>query len=536
MSLSRRNSFIFPILGGLLLSLAYTQLGIGWVLLIAIVPFLIVEEYIFENREQYRTIALFIRIFPGFLLLNIISISWIWYATAAGSIFAVIWNTTLMCLVFLLYHKVRLNLGRKEASIALVVFWICFEFIYLRVTLSFPWLLLGNGFANNVTWIQWYDITGVLGGTLWVLVINLLIFEIVRLLMIDKKITSQIWKYIIGFGIVFLVPLTYSYIKYYTWEEKGDKYDVVVLQPNIDPYHTKFHGSVLDQQYIMMNLADSLMDENVDYVVFPETALPYYLDDDSLLFENHLGIKTMHEFNSKYPKTKFIIGLTSRHFYYDDSNLSSTAHAYDDFWFDEYNSTCQIDTAHTHQLYFKSKLVPGVETLPLVDKWKWLNDLIINLGGIRNSLGFQEERTAFYSPQDSCAVGTPICYESIYGEFVSKFVRNGANFLFIMTNDGWWRDTPGYKQHAMFARIRAIENRRSVARSANTGISMIINQRGDVLDSRGWWVKDALRGDIQANKELSFYTKYGDFLGRISLVISLLILLHLLVYRVKRRK
>jgi len=124
------------------------------------------------------------------------------------------------------------------------------------------------------------------------------------------------------------------------------------------------------------------------------------------------------------------------------------------------------------------------------------------------------------NPDDSVAVGTPICYESIYGEFVTGFVRNGANLLFIMTNDGWWKDTPGYRQHAMYARLRAIENRRSIARSANTGISYLINQKGEILDSRAWWIEDAFRGKIQANNKLSFYSRFGDYLGRISLFVS----------------
>ena len=162
--------------------------------------------------------------------------------------------------------------------------------------------------------------------------------------------------------------------------------------------------------------------------------------------------------------------------------------------------------------------------------------MIINLGGARNSLTGQAQRSVFINPQDSIAIGTPICYESIYGEFLTEFVRNGANFLFVVTNDGWWKDTPGYKQHAMFSRIRAIENRRSIARSANTGISSLINQKGEVLDSRGWWVEDVIRGEIHANESHTFYSRYGDYIGRISLFVAVLILLHLIAYRLMNKR
>ncbi len=107
----------------------------------------------------------------------------------------------------------------------------------------------------------------------------------------------------------------------------------------------------------------------------------------------------------------------------------------------------------------------------------------------------------------------------------------GADFLFIITNDGWWRDTPGYKQHNSFARIRAIENRRSVARSANTGISSLIDQRGRELARAGWWERTGLRGNLNKNDHLTFYTKHGDFLGRIATLLTVILILYSIVFR-----
>ena len=122
-----------------------------------------------------------------------------------------------------------------------------------------------------------------------------------------------------------------------------------------------------------------------------------------------------------------------------------------------------------------------------------------------------------------------ICYESIFGEYVTGYVQKGAELIFIITNDGWWKNTPGYKQHMSFARLRAIETRRSIARSANTGISCFINQRGDVSQPTGWWVDAAIKGTINANDEITFYVKYGDYIARISLFVSALLLLNLVV-------
>jgi apolipoprotein N-acyltransferase len=117
-----------------------------------------------------------------------------------------------------------------------------------------------------------------------------------------------------------------------------------------------------------------------------------------------------------------------------------------------------------------------------------------------------------------------ICYESVFGEFFARFVRNGARVMFIITNDGWWGNTPGHRQHFDFASLRAIETRRSIARSANTGISAFINQRGDDLDATGYWVPAAIKGSINANREITFYVRHGDYLARMSSVLSIVLL------------
>jgi apolipoprotein N-acyltransferase len=137
--------------------------------------------------------------------------------------------------------------------------------------------------------------------------------------------------------------------------------------------------------------------------------------------------------------------------------------------------------------------------------------------------GTQKDRGVFFSAVDSTGIGPIICYESVYGEFVTGYVKNGANLLFVITNDGWWGDTPGYHQHAAFSSLRAIETRRSLARSANTGISCLINQRGDIFQKLGWWKRGAIKGTLNANRKLTYYVKNGDYIGRTACIFSILI-------------
>jgi apolipoprotein N-acyltransferase len=149
--------------------------------------------------------------------------------------------------------------------------------------------------------------------------------------------------------------------------------------------------------------------------------------------------------------------------------------------------------------------------------------MAIDMGGTSGSLGTQEERTVFFDATHKVMIAPIICYESIFGEFVSEYVKNGASLIFIITNDGWWKDTPGYKQHFSYGRMRAIETRRCIARSANTGISCFINQRGDILQPTEWWKDAVIKGSLQINTEETFYVKLGDVIGRTSFYLSILL-------------
>lgn len=105
----------------------------------------------------------------------------------------------------------------------------------------------------------------------------------------------------------------------------------------------------------------------------------------------------------------------------------------------------------------------------------------------------------------------------------------------IISNDGWWRDTPGYRYLFAYSRLRAVETRRSIARSANTGISGFIDQRGDVSGKLGWDVRDTSTRSLATNDRMTFYTRYGDLIGRIGCYVFILSMLYFMAYRIKRR-
>jgi apolipoprotein N-acyltransferase len=236
---------------------------------------------------------------------------------------------------------------------------------------------------------------------------------------------------------------------------------------------------------------------------------------------------------TQYPNMRLMSGLTSLAAYPSKEAASGTARFREGIgYYDVYNAAVHVGGATApFQLYHKSKLVPGVEKVP-----GWLNSALgtINLGGVVGSYGSQEHRAVFrpFGAVDSALRVAPvICYESVYSDYVSEYVRRGATLIGIITNDGWWSDSPGYKQHLTYGRLRAIETRRDIARSANTGVSAFINQRGDIVQQTGWWVPAVSRYTVHLNDELTFYTRHGELLGHAMQVLAGLLLVFVVVRR-----
>ena len=176
----------------------------------------------------------------------------------------------------------------------------------------------------------------------------------------------------------------------------------------------------------------------------------------------------------------------------------------------------------------------GVEKVPFSNVFPQLEQLSINNGGASGTLGIEDYAQVLTSRGITFA--PVVCYESIYGGFISEQCKKGAELIFIITNDGWWGNTPGYKQHLAFARLRAIENRKSIARSANTGTSCFINQRGDVIKKTEWWKEASIKSSLKRNSIKTFYSMNGDIIGR-NLGAAATILFFYTVYLFfKRRK
>lgn len=416
-------------------------------------------------------------------------------------------GSLLMTIAFWLYYRLRLIATKMVSYLGLICFWIGYEYLHQTWDLAFPWMNLGNGFAQAHYLVQWYEYTGVYGGTLWVLISNILLFETYKAFRAGeiKKMKLASW----ATGIA-LVPIIVSLGIYFGYEEASNPANVVVVQPNIDPYEKfgSLPASVQIEQMIW--LSDSLGQSNTEFFIWPETAISEDTEEKTVRLQPNF--LTIQNFLAKYKNGNLISGIESYSFY--DSAKTSTARPFQDtpLYWDVFNAAIFIENSPKVQFYHKSKLVPGVEQTPFSSALGFLKPAFAAFGGSSGSYGKQDEPSVFYS-QSGIGAAPVICYESIWGEYVAQYVKKDAQFISIITNDGWWGNTSGKDQHLQYAKLRAIETRRWVARSANTGISAFINQRGDITQQTEWWVPDALKQDINLNEEFTFYVKHGDYLA-----------------------
>ena len=516
------------VLSGLLIAAAWPVRGLAPLAFVAFVPLLYLQEKGYSFWISSLT----------FLIWNALTTWWVWKTTAVGTIGMIALNSLFMTTVFWAYHFVKSRFyGDNKGYYLLIIFVLAFEYLHLHWQINWPWLNLGNVFSHYHTWVQWYSVTGIAGGTVWVLLANIMIYRYLfagdfstslRCGRNDKNIQTSFRAKrsvaekspaIIILCVLF-IPLIISKIQYHTYKESGSDVEIVVVQPNLDPYSEEFSlnpREILDRN---LSVATPLVTENTRFVVSPESAI----QEDIWLgrIDKYYSIKELRRFIKQYPNTCYVIGMSTDGPVPagEEKDFAARKFGNVDKYFYSYNTAALI-TSDSIQLYHKSRLTPGAEAMPSWWFLRMLKDSALDLGGTVGTL--KKDSEARVLSFDNHKVGTLICYESVFGEYVTEFVKKDADMLFVITNDGWWGDSPGHKQHLEFSKLRAIETRRSIARSANTGISGYINQRGDIIEQSNYWEQTALRNTIKTNDKLTFYVRYGDYLYKISVFLTALL-------------
>ena len=514
-------------LTGLLLYAAWPESPLTLLIFIAFIPLLWLE------RQGIRRARFFGWVYLSMLIWNIGATWWIWNSTGPGAAGAILANSLLMCVPWLGFHWIRSRMGNAIGYSALVLFWLSFEYFHLQNWgLSWPWLTLGNAFASHPQWVQWYQFTGTSGGSLWILVVNMLAFQWLWQLAKHRSFTP---RPLIAALALLILPIFLCWVARSDDEKiKVPFQNIVIVQPNIDPYEKVVTGTFEAQLQKLIRLSESAIDTNTRLVVWPETALV----GENLGFEedyvkkNYI-LRPLWDFLARHPQLNLLSGLESYRIFDDKQSSTAIRFVDADKYYESYNAAAIFDTGGLVQSYHKSRLVPGVETLPFF--LRFLTPLFEKFGGTTGGYTGQPERDPLRTTNGSFIIAPAVCYESIYGEFLSGFSKNGADLIAIITNDGWWGNTPGHLQHRDYARLRAVETGHWVVRSANTGISCVIDPHGRIRESLPWITAGVIKTKVPATSELTFYTRYGDCISKLAAALTILLFVWHLSTMIKRR-
>lgn len=508
-----KRAVLYSIISGLLLALTWNSIFPSLGLFISFIPILL----LIRNKLWHYS-KIFNFTFLSFFIFHLGTVWWLTISSFWGGLTIMTLNSMVMSITIVVIYRVRQILGFTIGIILFIPGWLSFEYLHYHWELSWPFMNLGNWLGQQVKWIQWYEYTGVLGGTLWILLVNTLLY--LTFVNFNKKSKQKAVISLISSFTIVVLPITISNNIYNNQVINGPEKNVTIIQPNINPYTEKYNSKLYREQINrQIKLAIDSSSRKTDCFLFPESSFPIYLNEDEITSEN-FPLPTDSLLSNI--KTPCILG----------GLYSYKLNRHKDSLF--YNTAFMYDSNKKLQLYHKSKLVVGVEKMPYHEYFSFLNNLSVDFGGYNSSLTEDKHRIIFAS-SNNLNIAPVICFESVYGEFVTGFIKKGATSIAVITNDGWWGDSPGYKQHLLSSKLRAIETRRDIARAANTGTSCIINKKGEITSQLPAWEEGVLNGGIKESIKTTFYVKHGDYIGKFSLFCTIIILITSLIKRIKTK-
>jgi apolipoprotein N-acyltransferase len=263
---------ILGVLSGLLLFAAWPVSPFTFLIFIAFIPLFRLQE------QQVSRRAFFLWTYLAMLVWNVCTTWWIMNSTVPGGMMAMLANSLLMCIPWLAFYNIRKRTGSSFAYAAFIICWLTFEYIHLNWELSWPWLTLGNVFATSPGWVQWYEFTGTSGGSLWVLLVNVLLFLIWQKYRQRKQFHVRLTSFLIASLLLPVMISLYVQNQRSIFNGRAGE-NVVVVQPNVDPYKKFQQGQEHAQLEQLISLSEAAIDSNTRLVVWPETAIPIGIDE-----------------------------------------------------------------------------------------------------------------------------------------------------------------------------------------------------------------------------------------------------------------
>ena len=481
----------FLVIFAILLSLTFFPLGLGFLSFVALVPlFKAILHDAIAGREG-RLKALKRGFFMGWLggaMFFGITFYWIPLLPSENvTVPLIMFPAYLVMVAYLavylglfgaLLRLTYVQITRKVVFLAPFL-WLVVELLRARGALGFPWASLGYSLWQYPSLIQVASVGSVYAVSLVLVVINSLLYDgIARKIRFVIAIPSAL-------GILILIVVSGQVAL--RASPPARELTVGLVQPNMASgmkWDPRFRKHNLD---VLLELTEKIASQKPDIIVWPETAAPFHLRYEpeymNLLTRtvDNLGVPLLLGFPDAIPlKDDELV-------YYNSAGL-------------------MLPGLGIVKKYDKIHLVPFGERIPYDNVFPFLKK--VELG--QANFGTGEERTVFRLNDERFSV--LVCFESIFPELVRSFKVEGADFIVNITNDEWFGRSAAPYQHAYMAVFRAVETRSSVARCANTGISMLIDPWGRVTLKSGLFTREALVGSIKLVSIQTFFTKHGFLL------------------------
>jgi apolipoprotein N-acyltransferase len=524
----------YILISGIAFGLCFPPIPFPFFLFFAIAPFL----WVLYQSDKSST--LFKATYVWGFIVNLITLYWVGSWSKEADPFLMLSGGVLLFfnpLTFFIpvyaYHLASKFINKAHAIWLLPFFWIAYEYLYSITDFRFPWLSIGNSAAYFNSYIQILDVVGISGLGVLILLTNI---SLLKTYLAYKNKTKTFKINLIVFIVLILLPISYGTYKIATYKEPNKTIKVGLIQPNLNPWNKWEAGNTENQLNLYFNLSDYAVNKKAQVLFYPETALPVYLLDGR-------NINIVNKIK-KYCDTNNVVlftGMPHIIYYFGKNNIPKDAKLFEgvEAGYQSYNSVIRfIPNNNSADFYGKMMLVPFGEKVPLVEYIPLLGDLIKWEVGI-SSWNTGKDTVVFNTPikinnkPDSVKIASVICIESIYSQFVSSFVKKGAELIAIVTNDSWYGNSSGPYQHQAISLLRAVENRRYVVRAANGGISCIINPLGVTVKKTKMFTKDTITGDVGINNYLTFYTKNPFIVSGISLILFIFVFVINILRKIK---
>jgi apolipoprotein N-acyltransferase len=518
---SLRKDKLLVILGGMLAGISFTPFPFPFTvfLFFSFIPYFAVIEkrktLLEINRASYLM----------FFTLSLITIYWVgsWQSKAdpflmiGGGVLIFFYPAVLLINSTLFFYSYKI-FGKEKALWLFPIIWVTGEYLLTLTDLKFPWLTLGHGLAKFTTFIQIADVVGSFGLSLIVLYTNVLLYFVIKDFFSERK---YFLRYLISAFILFSSVFVYGVIKLNEKNTDERFLKVGVVQPNIDPWDKWESGGLEEILKNYLELSEECTKQGAKLIIWPETALPVYL------FAGTYSdiVDSIYSFLIKND-VYLLTGMPDYIVHYEHPPTDAKLSKAGNFYYSTYNSILLLNPkSYEIQRYGKMHLVPLGEKVPFVDALPFLADWFkwgVGLSG----WNVGKDTTVFnlIFDKDSVKVAGLVCYESVFPDFVTYFVKKGSQFITVVTNDSWYGNSSGPYQHKEFAALRAVENRRAVVRSANGGVSCLINKYGITEVETEMFTRTSFVVNVPLNNQITFYTNYPLIIPIISSSFSLWII------------